>query len=207
MAKNVTAGAEGLKIFGKRESGFSKPFTSGEIVGKSGNLVVPNYFRAKVTGSFEDASGIWPCLLWFRPNNASDGEIDVMEWMGGMWTGDQKRVAITMHNEYGSTQDSIKKPLMLKSNSWFDPNAEHTYTVEKVPGSITVWVDGRKLSTFTASDKGWWNRIMEVEGRTWYPRITLQIGQGASTKVVPDPAASWTDTEVGVTSFKIWTRG
>ncbi len=110
VAKNVAAGAGGLTITGRREGGFSMPFTSGEIVGKSTGLVVPNYFRAEVTGVFKDESGIWPCLLWFRPQSGGDGsngEIDVMEWMGGMWTGTQKRVAITMHNEYGATHDQI----------------------------------------------------------------------------------------------------
>ena len=206
MAKNVTAGVNGLNIRSARESGYAKPFTSGELVGRSSNLVVGNYFRAEVTGTFKDESGVWPCLLWFRPNNASDGEIDVMEWMGGMWTGSQKRVAITMHNEYGATQDSIKTPLILSSNSWYNPALPHTYTVEKVPGSITVWVDGRKIASVGAANKSWWNRIMEVQDRTWYPRITSQIGQGASTKVVPNPAAAWNSTDMKVTSFKLWNR-
>ncbi len=204
LAKNVTAGANGLVIEGKQEAGHSRPFTSGEIVGK-GTQVVPNHFRAEVTGTFEDISGIWPALLWFRPNNASDGEIDVMEWMGGgTWTAKDPRVAITMHNEYGATQDSIKKPLVIRNHAWYDPNAEHTYTIEKVPGSITIWIDGHQISTFTAADKGWWNRIMEVPNRTWYPRITLQIGAGSATKVVPNPDSSFRSTAVEVTSLKLW---
>lgn len=209
VAKNVTAGAGGLTITGKREPGYAKPFTTGEIVGRTSGLVVPNYFRAEVTGVFKDESGIWPCLLWFRPHSGGDGsngEIDVMEWMGGMWSGAQKRVAITMHNEYGPTQDSIKRPLTLSAHPWYDPNVPHTYTVEKVPGSITVWVDGRKISTFTAADKSWWNRIMESSTRTWYPRITLQIGAGSTTKVVPNPLSTWQSTTMGVTSLKLWSR-
>lgn len=209
LAKNVTAGAGGLTITGKRESGYAKPYTSGEIVGRSTGLVVPNYFRAEVTGTFKDESGVWPCLLWFRPQSGGDGsngEIDVMEWMGGMWSGTQKRVAITMHNEYGATQDSIKKPLTLSANPWYDPNVPHTYTVEKVPGSITVWVDGRKISTFSGADKSWWNRIMESSSRTWYPRITLQVDSGSTTKVVPNPLSTWQSTKIGVTSLKLWTR-
>jgi hypothetical protein len=206
LAKNVTASAGGLNIRSARESGYSRPFTSGELVGKSSSLVVGNYFRAEVTGTFKDESGVWPCLLWFRPNNASDGEIDVMEWMGGMWTGTQKRVAITMHNEYGATQDSIKKPLMLSQHTWYNPALPHTYTVEKVPGMITVWVDGHKIASMGPANKSWWNRIMEVSGRTWYPRITSQIGQGSATKVVPNPAASWSSTNMKVTSFKLWNR-
>ena len=204
MAKNVSVGSNGLTIVGKKESGASMPYTTGEIVGKSANQVVGNYFKARVTGKFEDLQGVWPCLLWFRPNNASDGEIDVMEWMGGLWSGDQKRVAITMHNEYGATQDSIKKPLLLKSNSWYDSEAVHTYVVKKVPGSITVKVDGRVTSKFTSGDKAWWNRIMENSNRTWYPRITLQIGAGSVTKTVPNPTSSFSSTKMNVKSFKLW---
>ncbi len=48
---------------------------------------------------------------------------------------------------------------------------------------------------------------MEVPGRTWYPRITSQIGQGPATKVVPDPASSWSKTEMKVTSLKLWKQG
>jgi hypothetical protein len=80
----------------------------------------------------------------------------------------------------------------------------HTYTVEKVPGSLTVKVDGRTISTFTAADSSWWNRIMEDPTRTWYPRITLQIGEGSVTKTVPNPDASFTNTKMTVSSFKLW---
>lgn len=206
MARNVTTSPErGLVGFGRREPGLSRPFSSFELIGNTDALELPNYFRAEVRGRFRDEYGVWPCLLWFRPGNSSTGEIDVMEWMGGMWSGDQKRVAITMHNEYGATQDSAKKPLILKNAPWYDPNAEHVYTVEKVPGSITVWIDGRKVATFSAADKTWWNRVMEVRDRTWYPRITLQIGQGATTKVVPNPVPSWVETEVEVRSYRDWT--
>jgi len=208
LKKNVLVNQPGLILIGKRETGYSRPFTSAEIHGKGvKELVLPNYFRAEVTGTFTDQSGIWPCLLWFRPNTGGDGsngEIDVMEWMGGMWSGDQRRVAITMHNEYGATQDSAKKPLILRDNPWYDPNVEHTYTIEKVPGKISVWIDKRLICTFGPADKSWWNRIMEAKDRTWYPRITLQIGSGATTQVVPNPPSTWTQTQVKVKSYKTW---
>lgn len=206
LAKNaVCVAGRGLVLRGRRESGYSRPFTSAEVVGKGPGQVLPNYFRAEVVGTFKDEPGVWPCLLWFRPNNSSVGEIDVMEWMGGMWTGTQKRVAVTMHNEYGSTQDSSKKPLILATNPWYDPAVEHTYVVEKVPGSITVRIDNRWSVKFTAADKPWWNRVMEVQSRTWYSRITLQIGAGANVRVVPDPPSSWSSTEMSVRSLRFWT--
>ncbi len=208
MARNVTTGPGGLTIAGKRESGLSRPFSSGELVGATAATTVGNYFRCEVVGTFEDEIGVWPCLAWFRPKNASDGELDLMEWMGGMWTGDQKRVAITMHNEYGASQDSIKRPLILAQQPWFDPAKPHKYILEKIPGKITVTVDDRFTVTCGPADKSWWNRINEVSGRTWYPRITLQIGDGSKNsggkKVVPDPLASWSSTEMGVSSFKLW---
>ncbi len=96
--------------------------------------------------------------------------------------------------------------MLLSTNPWYDPNVPHRYTMEKVAGSITVWVDGRKVSTFTAADKYWWNRIMESATRTWYPRITLQIGAGSAAQIVPNPASTWQSTKMGVTSLKLWTR-
>lgn len=203
LAKNVTAGANGLTIMGKRESGYGKPFTSGELVGQ-GAQVVPNYFRAEIVGTFKDESGIWPALLWFRPVGNGDGEIDVMEWLGGLWSQGEKRVAITAHNQYGTGHAAIKKPMQLKHHSWYNPNVEHTYTIEKVPGSITVWVDGRKVASMGRADAGWWDRIMENRNKTWYPRITLQMGAGSKMKAVPNPSSSFRSTSVKVRSLKMW---
>ncbi|HEX8390528.1 MAG TPA: family 16 glycosylhydrolase [Candidatus Saccharimonadales bacterium] len=209
IAANVVpasvAGGKGLKIYGKRQSGYAVPYTSGEIHGTGTGLIVPNYFRAEVIGTSMDVSGLWPCLLWFRPQNANDGEIDVMEYMGGRSENlTRKRIAVTMHNEYGATQDSIKKPIYFDQLSNPSVTAKHKYVLEKRPGSIKVIIDDEVTSTFTAADKAWWNRIMEVQGRTWYPRITLQIGSGSATSVVPNPPASWTQSEMTVDSLKFW---
>lgn len=213
LARNVTAGVNGLTIAGRREAGHTAPFTSGELLGTntrtstgtSTGLVLPNYFRAEVTGRFDDVAGVWPCLLWFRPANSSAGEIDLMEWMGGLWSGDQRRIAITMHNQYGPGHAPIRKPLLLRDAPWYDPAVPHTYTLEKVPGSLTVWIDGHQVATFTAADAAWWPTIMENPERTWYPRITLQVGAGAATKTVPDPAPGFSSTAMTVTSLRLWT--
>jgi hypothetical protein len=212
IPKNVQPGSlgggDGLTILGRRESGYNRPYTSGEIHGVGSDLILPNYFRAEVVGRVTDERGIWPALLWFRPKNASDGEIDVMEYMGGRPENeDRKRFAVTMHNEYGSAQDPIKDPVYVDQLSQPKVTGTHRYTIEKTPGRIKVWIDDdvEHASVFTAGDKSWWNNIMEVPGRTWYPRITLQIGAGSGKAVVPEPYSSWQESRVEVESLRIWT--
>lgn len=199
---------EGLTILGKREPGYNRPFTSGEIHGVSDELVLPNYFRAEVVGRVTDESGIWPALLWFRPVNSDDGEIDVMEYMGGRpENDDRQRFAVTMHNEYGPTQDSAKGPIFIDKLDNDSVTGTHRYTIEKTPGQIKVWIDDdvEHASVFSSSDKDWWNEIMEAPGRTWYPRITLQVGAGSGKAVVPNPDASWSESSLEVDSLRVWT--
>lgn len=221
IAASLTGGT-GLTVQGRRESGFSRPYTSGEIEGH-GAMVVPNYFRAEVIGTSMDNVGLWPCLLWFRPQaggDGSNGEIEVMEYFGGNYAGTNRRLAVTMHNEYGATQDSWKGPIFWSNLTNPSITALHKYTLEKTPGLIKVWVDDdvSKAAYFgttpevlshlpqngIATPKPWWNRIMEAPTRTWYPRITLQIGAGATTAAVPEPLSSWQQSAMTVKSLKLW---
>lgn len=206
LAKNVrTVPGKGLVIAGLEEDGYAKPYTTGEIVGKGiEGLEVPNYFRAEVRGLFDDIPGVWPCLLWFRPVDDPVGEIDLMEWMGGLWKGTDRRVAITMHNGYGANHRPIKRPMILRDAAWFDPNVPHTYTMEKTPGMIRVWIDARLVATFTPADATWWNAVMERPDLWWYPRITLQIGKGSNTAVVPDPGPTFHGTSIEVNWLRFY---
>lgn len=222
MSANCVPGPNGLDIWGKRQASNGKPYTSGEIE-NHGAGVVPNYFRAEVVGTAMDDRGLWPCLLWFRPQaggDGSNGEIDLMEIMNGNFTGNQRRVAVTMHNEYGSSQDSWKGPIFWQDLTNIDPTAEHKYTLEKTPGQIKVWMDddeGKAVYFGTTTEvrshlpqngvtspKIWWARIMEASNRTWYPRITLQIGAGSSVQVVPEPESTWQQSKMTVRSLKLW---
>jgi len=219
LAKNVLPGSvadsKGLTIEGYRESGYSQPFTSGEIYGTGQpNMILPNYFRLCVIGRTAKANGFWPAIMWMRPysgGDGSNGEIDVMEYMGGRVENQSRmRIAVTMHNEYGSSQDSAKKPIYIDQlpnpdNLSLDDLLErpHKYVIEKTPGYINIWIDGVQR-TFSAADKGWWNRIMEAANRTWYMRITLQIGAGSSTAVVPNPDTGWNYDVMQVASVKTW---
>ncbi len=112
-----------------------QPFTSGEIVGTGRPWSCRTTSAPRSPARSRTSPAIWPCLLWFRPKNASDGEIDVMEWMGGMWTGDQKRVAITMHNEYGPGAGLDQEAAAAQEPTPGSTRpSQHTYTLEKVPG-------------------------------------------------------------------------
>lgn len=208
IPKNVVPGPDGLVIHGIRESGYNRPFTSGEVAGTSSEMIVPNYFRAEVEAQIMDESGLWPAALWFRPVDHPDGEIDVMEYLGGLDENRQrKRIAVTMHNEYDGGHDPIKNPVYVDELSNDSLTDMHTYTIEKTPDQIKVWIDDDEhlASYFNGDDADWWDRIMENPEREWYPRITLQIGEGSRLKIVPDPDPTWSSSAMTVRSLKLWT--
>lgn len=196
----------GLTLRGRREAGYPRPYTSGEIVGRDSRTKVPNYFRAEVTGTVPDAAGVWPCLLWFRPANHPDGEIDVMEYFGGLYAGDDRRVAVTMHNEYGPTHRSVQRQVYWSQLPRSRITAMHRYTIEKTPGRVRVWVDDDTAHAvnFYPDDAAWWDRIMENPRRTWWPRITLQVGEGAVTRAVGEPEPGWQESRMTVRSLRLW---
>ena len=55
-----------------------------------------------------------------------------------------------------------------------------------------------------STPKSWWARIMESSTRTWYPRITLQVGSGTSTQAVAEPLSTWQESVMTVSSLKLW---
>ena len=202
LPRNVTFGPDGLRIVGRREDAGTgtglRHFTSGEALGR--HVTVPNYFRAEVVGRGPHARGLWPCVLWFRPLNSPDGEIDLVENFGA-----QPNVKATLHNQYGAGHKMIGRTLPWERVG--DPAGDHTYVIEKTPGRIVVTVDGLVLMDVTGADApdGFdWARIFETPDRTWYPRVTLQVGVGASGGATGMPADDFTETDMVVTSLRVW---
>lgn len=206
LPANVTFGPEGMRIVGKREPGYNRPYTSGDALGRGYEL--PNYFRVEVTGRGPHERGLWPCVLWLRPGNNSDGEIDLMENFGA-----QPRVKATLHNEYGTTHKMIHGQLRWDTPEIAaagPPDGLHTYVCEKTPGRILITIDGVTLMDVGPDDApaGFdWVRIFETPSRTWYPRVTLQLGCGTAnpTCATGQPADTFTQTDMLVTSLKMWT--
>ncbi len=200
---NVSFGPEGLRIVGRRETTPNgSPYSSGDAKG-SGHPI-PNYARVEVVGRGPHERGLWPCVLWLRPLVGSDGEVDLMENFGG-----QPRVKATLHNEYGDGHKMIGGTLPWSALPDPDPEALHTYVLEKTPGRIVITVDGVVLMDVGPADApaGFdWERIFENPEQRWYPRVTLQIGCGTAnpTCATGDPDPGWDETDMAVTELRIY---
>lgn len=203
---NAIFGPDGLTIIGKRERTGTgdtlREYTTADITGQ--HAAVPNYFRARVVGRAPHGKGLWPCLLWFRPANGSDGEIDLMENFGG-----QPRVKATLHSTYAT------RKMIGRSLPWAevgDPAGVHEYVLEKTPGRILITVDGKTLMDVGPATPGTdvaafpWAEMFENPARTWYPRITLQIGCGVDNPgcATGFPPADFARTEMRVTELELW---
>lgn len=206
---NVSYGPNGMVIAGKREVMGGRPFTTGDVTGK--HVVVPNYFRADVTATLPIDYGMWPCPLWLRPLNSDDGEIDLAETWTHSWNG-TPAVQSAIHPAYTHPVDKHHNSKLLYSELPNpDPAASHIYTCIKTKDRIEFLVDGVRVYCWGGAPKwdgvlkagplpDWYSKIFEVEGRTWYPRITLQIG-GAGN---PEPKPEWQNSELAIHKLRIY---
>ena len=196
-----------MTILGKREDRGGRPYTSGDVLGQ--HITVPNYFRAEVTATLPTEPGMWPAPLWFRPLNGADGEIDVCETWPYDWGSDPKAYVTIWENYDTKRKENAGLSYSALPNS--DPAAPHTYTVEKTYRRIRFEIDGVLVyewnqSNFNPTLASWYDSIYEVPGRTWYPRVTLQIGAGnaGTSNNNAEPDASWQESELVIHSLKIY---
>ncbi len=149
LARNTSLSDGVLRIQGKLESVGGRNYTSG-YVDTIGKYSLPNHFRAEVRAKVPFEQGLWAAPLWFRPTTGGVGEIDLVETYGNERA--KPTFHQTIHTEYGSThkQASITKQYAAVGSAaatdW------HTYTIEKVPGRTTMWVDGVKTAEFTPAN-------------------------------------------------------
>lgn len=200
-ARNVVFG-DGLTIIGRREVAGGRPYTTGDVLGR--HVRVPNYFRAEVTATLPTDYGMWPCPLWFRPLTHGDsGEIDVCETWPFDWALGAKAHATVWENYTSKRKENASLLYSKLPNP--DPAAPHTYTVEKVKGRITFWIDGVLLyswekPTMNTRIASWYDSVYEVPGREWYPRITLQAG-GPNAR---EPKPEWQESRMVIHRLRIY---
>lgn len=206
LPHNVHYTPGGLLMDAKRETTTSstgtRHFTSSEIQGR--HIEIGNYFRAAVRASAPSIRGLRPCPLWFRPLNGNDGEIDAMENFGG-----QPRAMATLHTEYGTNHRMIHGPLRWPKAA----DAVYDYVIEKTPGRILITIDGHTLldagpASPNGVPAGWpWDRIFENPDRTWYPRISVEVGCGNRAGCdTGTPPADFRAASMHVESLQIWNR-
>ena len=149
LARNTSVNDGVLRIQGKLESVGGRNYTSG-YVDTIGKYSLPNHFRAEVRAKVPFEQGLWAAPLWFRPTTGGVGEIDLVETYGNERA--KPTFHQTIHTEYGSThkQASITKQYSVVGSA--TATDWHTYTIEKVPGRTTMWVDGVKTAEFTPAN-------------------------------------------------------
>ena len=185
LARNVGVSDGLLRIQARRESAGGRGFTSGYL-DTNHKYALPNYFRAEVRAKVPLEQGLWAAPLWLRPADYSGGEIDVVETYGS----ESARPVVhhTIHTEYGPGHATSARLAYLGPLG--DPSGRgwHVYTVEKTPGLIRMWVDGRLTATWSSADPAWFDRYYEA-GKSWHLRVNLQVG--GEWGGLPDHTTDW----------------
>ena len=166
LARNVTVANGALTIQASKEAvaagSSTRNYSSGYIdtIGKDSW----QYGRIEIRAKLPTAQGLWPAF-WLRENSGL-GELDVMEAIGGM---DTKTVQ-TIHQ---STDGGLGRAGHEDTFPSGDFSSWHTYAVDREPGSVTWYVDGRVVFTQTSSTLSWlestFNQPMNI-------RLNLQVG-------------------------------
>ncbi|GAB3991768.1 glycoside hydrolase family 16 protein [Nocardioides marmoraquaticus] len=183
-AANVSTVDGILRVQGRHESAGGRDYTSGRL-DTNGKYALPNYFRAEVRAKVPYQRGLWSAPLWFRPTNGQMGEIDLVETYGSetRWP----TVHQTIHSAYGADHKFVSTKTLFSRIGPQAPTAWHTYTIEKKPGSIKMWVDGVPTATFTPASASWFHEYYE-SGKQWNLRVNMQIGGSYG---LPDATTDW----------------
>jgi beta-glucanase (GH16 family) len=202
LARNVTVSGGILRMQGKKESVGGRKYTSGNM-NTVGKYTLPANFRAEVRAKVPFQQGLWAAPLWFRPTSG-DGEIDLAETYGF----DRAKPAVhqTIHTAYGATHKQVSYSKLFSSFSTLKATDWHTYTIEKVKGRITMWVDGVKTSEYTPANPSWYSAYYDA-GKTWTMRVNLQIGGKWAGQ--PDSTTNWTgdNSAMQLDYIKTWVPG
>ena len=83
----------------------------------------------------------------------------------------------TIHTEYGVNHKFVSFARLFSLFGSAAPTAWHTYTIEKTPNRIEMWVDGKVSSVFTPATAPWFAKYYET-GRRWSLLMNLQVGGG-----------------------------
>ena len=122
------------------------------------------YGRFEMRAKLPPAQGMWPAF-WLR-NNTTLGELDIMEAVGG-------RVNQTVQTIHQSTNGDMAKAGHEDALPSGTTATWHTYAVDREPGSVKWYVDGRLVFSKTVSQLTWldsaFNESMNI-------RLNLQVG-------------------------------
>jgi hypothetical protein len=196
---SVRGGVLSMKAMKQRataSNGATKDYTSGFMF-TQGKYTVPNYFRAEIRARVPWGQGLWPAPLWFRPNDQSDGEIDLVESIGR----ENNVMHYTIHSGgYGSSHVYSGHAQRISN-----PTGWHTWTVSKTRDLIVMYCDGREVARWTPSDRAWKDSAFE-SGKRWALWSNLQLG--GSWAGNPDGSTSFSgmDSTMQIDHIYTWTQ-
>ncbi|GAB3991766.1 glycoside hydrolase family 16 protein [Nocardioides marmoraquaticus] len=181
---NVSVVDGALRVQALPEEAGGRSYTSGRL-DTNGKYALPDTFRVEVRARVPYQQGLWAAPLWLRPVDGQMGEIDLVETYGA--EREDPTVHQTIHSAYGVDHDYVSRRTRFAEIGDTAATDWHTYTVEKVPGSITMWVDGTRTARFTAEDAAWYDEYYEA-GMAWNLRVNLQVGGSYGE---PDAGTVW----------------
>ncbi|RKS71331.1 carbohydrate binding protein [Motilibacter peucedani] len=191
-SQNVSESGGVLHIKAQREkytcSGYTAAWTSGylDTIGKMSQTYGRFEMRAKLPTAAGTSKGMWPAF-WLRPNDGGNGEIDVMEAIGGAaGAKNYNRVSQTLWYDYSGSHPRQNYSYVLPGSTMSD--AFHTYTVEWEPGVMRWYVDGVLTWSRDSSIISWIND--SAFKKPYNIRLNLQVG--GSWPGSPDSSTSST---------------
>lgn len=210
MASNVTVSGGMLRIATGNEPACGQPYTGG-AVDSYHKIWTGKYFKAEVRAKVSQEQGLFAAPLWFRPGNATGptnvgGEIDVVETLG-RW--DNAGFQTTLHADYSSDAPQFAEHHAYASVGDAAGTSFHTYTVEKVKGGVTFYVDGKRVVGWgcghadNARPPSWYKKWFDESPDGWSFRIDNKVGGGWAGN--PDKTTKWgRDTTMVIDYIKLW---
>ncbi|GAA1529166.1 hypothetical protein GCM10009788_35770 [Nocardioides humi] len=198
LARNVSTRNGKLAIRAAREAVGGRSFTSG-FIDTNGRYALPDTFRMEVRVKVPMERGMW-AAVWLRPADRSGGEIDLVETTHQKGT--RPRFHHTIHTDYGRGHQSVARRFSSAELGDRRGTRWHTYTIQKTPGLMVMWIDGQPTAAFCPGSPGWYDDFYDA-GKTWSLRINLQVGGWGGE---PDATTDWSGdrTTLLVDYVKTW---
>lgn len=208
--QNATYGKGGLTVKAERVGGV---IYSADVLMRG--VDIPDVAAIEVDIDMQGTGPGMGHAFWLRPIKG-DGEVDVLEYIGS----NAAKSIVGGAGKYESKATLIRtgppKTYNLGSKAFGIPpredgtyNGLRRYRAELTKDSYSLWVDGALAGTITkdAFEKqngaGSWAQF--ASGTHWYPRVTLQVGNGTSAKLW-GAAPAVVNASITVSALRVFAR-
>ncbi len=196
----------GLVHYAERAS-VGAPMYTGKVYARLG---VPQFCHIRFSARIVNYKvGVWPSF-WARPQagGAMEGEKDYLEAFGGHIDGPEPRIfgggyIVTPYPAVGN--DTVDFDPALPPNRW---EVSNVYETQQVPGSATMFVNGRNMGTITAAGmsttaaRNAYAAQFDNPNATWYLRTDFQLSYTSTSQAGYTNAGPLSPDQVG--RFSQW---